>query len=129
MPEAATASAASGSLRCPRPRKCGRAIHSELRERFRIRAVDHQLKLSGRDERVPQRVRADLLGDPGAAGDPADDAGCAVPVHPPPVADQEHRYPAGPHSPPGRAGQDRAEARIPLRRLAAFAVGNHWFGG
>jgi hypothetical protein len=27
-------------------------------------------------------VRADLLGDPGAAGDPADDAGGAVPVQP-----------------------------------------------
>ena len=37
----------------------------------------------GGDERVPQGVRADLLGDPGAAGDPADDPGGAVPVQPP----------------------------------------------
>ena len=35
----------------------------------------------GGDERVPQGVRADVLGDPGAEGDPADDAGggcCAI---------------------------------------------------
>jgi hypothetical protein len=36
----------------------------------------------GGDERVPQRVRPDRLGDPGAAGDPADDAPAAVPVQP-----------------------------------------------
>ncbi len=45
----------------------------------------------GGDERVPQGVRADVLGDPGAAGHPADDAGGAVPVHLPPVADDEER--------------------------------------
>ena len=45
----------------------------------------------GGDERVPQRVRADLLGDPGAAGDPADDPGGAVPVQPPPVRGEEQR--------------------------------------
>jgi hypothetical protein len=45
----------------------------------------------GCDERVPQRMRADVLGDPGAAGDPADDPGCAVPVQPPPVRSDEKR--------------------------------------
>ena len=34
------------------------------------------------DETVPQCVRADVLGDPGAPGDPADDPGGAVPVQP-----------------------------------------------
>jgi hypothetical protein len=47
------------------------------------------------DERVPQRVRADVLGDLGAAGDPADHAGGAVPVQPPPVRSGEQR-PGGP---------------------------------
>jgi hypothetical protein len=32
---------------------------------------------------------ADVLGDPGAAGDPADDAGGAVAVQPPPVRSDE----------------------------------------
>ena len=36
------------------------------------------------DERVPERVRADGLGDPGAAGGFADDPPGAVPVQPPP---------------------------------------------
>ena len=45
----------------------------------------------GGDERVPQRVRADLLGDPGAPGDPADGPGCAVPVQPSPVRGDEQR--------------------------------------
>jgi len=39
----------------------------------------------GGDERVPQRVRAGVPGDPRPAGDPADDPGGAVPVQPPPV--------------------------------------------
>jgi hypothetical protein len=43
----------------------------------------------GGDERVPQRVGADLLGDPGAPGDPADDSGGAVPVQPFPVCGDE----------------------------------------
>jgi len=34
----------------------------------------------GRDERVPKDVRADVLGDPGAAGGPADDPGDAMAV-------------------------------------------------
>jgi hypothetical protein len=41
------------------------------------------------DERVPQRVRPDRLGDPGAAGDPADDPPGAVPVQPPAIDGQE----------------------------------------
>jgi hypothetical protein len=45
----------------------------------------------GGDERVPQGVRADVLGDPGAAGYPADDPGGAVPAGPPPVASAEER--------------------------------------
>ena len=47
--------------------------------------------LCGGDERVPQRVGRDLLGDPGAAGGPADDPPGAVPVQPPPVCGQEQR--------------------------------------
>jgi hypothetical protein len=43
------------------------------------------------DERVSQRVGADVLGDPGAAGDPADDPGGAVPVQPAPVPGEEQR--------------------------------------
>jgi hypothetical protein len=60
----------------------------------------------GGDERVPQRVRADLLGDPGAAGDPADYPGGAVPVEPLAVGGEEQR-PAGPIS---------RNSRAPLRR-------------
>jgi hypothetical protein len=41
----------------------------------------------GGDERVPQGVRADVLGDLGVAGDPADDARGAVPVQPLSVGD------------------------------------------
>ena len=44
----------------------------------------------GRDECVSQRVRGDWLGDPGPAGDPADDPPGAVPVQPPAVPGQEH---------------------------------------
>ena len=40
---------------------------------------------------MPQRVGRDGLGDPGAAGDLADDPPGAVPVQPRPVRGQEHR--------------------------------------
>jgi len=40
---------------------------------------------------VPQGVRPDQLGDPGAAGDPADDPPGAVPVQPPAIGGQEDR--------------------------------------
>ena len=43
------------------------------------------------DERVPQRVRPDGLGDPGAAGDLADDPRGAMPVQPPAIGSQEDR--------------------------------------
>ena len=39
----------------------------------------------GGDERVPQRMRADVLGDPGPAGGAADNPGRAAPVQPPAV--------------------------------------------
>lgn len=45
----------------------------------------------GGDERVPQRVRADVLGDPGAARHPADDPGSPVPVQPPSLVRDEQR--------------------------------------
>ena len=45
----------------------------------------------GGDEGMPQGVRPDRLGDPGAAGDPADDPPGAVPVQPPPARCEEHR--------------------------------------
>jgi hypothetical protein len=43
----------------------------------------------GGDERVPQRVGADMLVDSGATGYPPDDPGGAVPVQPPPVRGEE----------------------------------------
>ena len=42
----------------------------------------------GGDERVSERVRADVLGDPGPARDPADDPPGAVAVQPLPVKAQ-----------------------------------------
>jgi hypothetical protein len=45
----------------------------------------------GGDERMPQRVRPDVLGDPCAAGDAADDPAGAVPVQPPAVRGEEDR--------------------------------------
>jgi hypothetical protein len=45
----------------------------------------------GGDERVPQGVGADLLGDPGASGDPADDADGSVPVGALAVGGEEQR--------------------------------------
>jgi hypothetical protein len=46
---------------------------------------------TGSDERVPQGVRADLLGGLCTAGDPADDRGVAVPVQPLSVCGDEQR--------------------------------------
>jgi hypothetical protein len=56
-------------------------------------------------------VRADRLADAGAAGDPADDPGSAVPVQPPPDSAEEHR-PLGPFADgqvdrPGGARRER----------------------
>jgi len=53
------------------------------------------------DERMPQRVRGDGLGDPGPARDLADDPPGAVPVQPPPVSGQEEG-PVGAPSPLNR---------------------------
>ena len=39
----------------------------------------------GGDKRMPKRVRADVLGDPGPAGNPPGDPGGVVPVQPPPI--------------------------------------------
>jgi hypothetical protein len=44
-----------------------------------------------RDERVSERVRADLLDDPGPWRDPADDPPGAMAVQPPPISGQEDR--------------------------------------
>ena len=60
----------------------------------------------GGDERMPQRVRPDGLGDPGAAGDPADDPPGAVPIQPPPV----------------RARNTGPSVRSPIARSIARAV-------
>ena len=57
----------------------------------------------GGDERVPQRVRRDVLGDPGAAGGRADDPPGAVPVQPPPVRQE--------HGPSVRSPMARSSAR------------------
>jgi len=66
----------------------------------------------GGDEGVPQGVRPDRLGDPGAARDTADDPGGAVPVQPLSVRGEEdrpfHAFADGqvnrPRGPRGRAG-------------------------
>jgi hypothetical protein len=44
-----------------------------------------------RYERVAERVRPDGLADPGAASDPSDDPGCAVPVQSAAIGSQEER--------------------------------------
>jgi hypothetical protein len=43
------------------------------------------------DERMPQRVRGDELGDPGPASRLADDPPDGMPVQPPPVRGREYR--------------------------------------
>jgi hypothetical protein len=45
----------------------------------------------GCDERMPQRVRPDGLGDPDPAGHPADDPPSSVPVQPTAVGGHENR--------------------------------------
>ena len=42
------------------------------------------------NERISERVRADVLGDPGPVCDPADDPPGAMAVQPPPVRGQEN---------------------------------------
>ena len=67
--------------------------------------------LRGGNERVPQRMRRDDLGDPGAAGSRADDPPGTVPVQLPPVCSQEQRpvgaLADGQVDRPGRARRQR----------------------
>ena len=67
--------------------------------------------LGGGDERVPERMRGNGLGDPGAARDLTDDPPRAVPVQAPPVRSQEHRPGGalgdGQVDRPGGAGRER----------------------
>jgi hypothetical protein len=51
--------------------------------------VGTQTVKRSRDECVPQRVRADVLGDPGAPGGPMNDPGGAVAVQPAAIGGQE----------------------------------------
>jgi hypothetical protein len=51
----------------------------------------HPCVEGGSDERVPEGVRAHVLGDPGTAGHPAHYPGGAVPGQPPPVRGGEQR--------------------------------------
>ena len=65
----------------------------------------------GGDECVPERVRADRLGDSGAARDLADDPPGAVPVQAASVSSEENRAVAalagGQVDRPGGAGRER----------------------
>jgi hypothetical protein len=60
---------------------------------------------------VPERARADVVADPGAARDFADDPPGAVPVQPPPVVGEEDgavaAFPGGQVGRPGGAGRER----------------------
>jgi hypothetical protein len=65
----------------------------------------------GGDERVSERVRADLLADAGVARDLADDPSGAVPVQPPPVTGEEDgsvaAFARGQVDRPGSTGRER----------------------
>ena len=65
----------------------------------------------GGDERVPQGVRSDRFGDPGADRDSADDPGGAVPVQSLSVRGEEdrpfHAFANGQVDRPCRAGRER----------------------
>ena len=60
---------------------------------------------------MPERARADVVADPGAARDFADDTPGAVPVQPPPVVGEEDgavaAFPGGQVDRPGGAGRER----------------------
>ena len=79
----------------------------------------------GGDECVPQRVRPDGLGDPGAARDLADDPPGALPVQPPPSAVRKtgpsQRSPGGQVDRPG--GARRQRDRDDLAALAGDGQG------
>jgi len=72
------------------------------------------------DERMPERVRSDRLADVGAAGNPPDDPGRAVPVQPPPIGGQEDR-PLGPFADREVDGSGGARRQRDGDDLAAFA--------
>jgi hypothetical protein len=69
------------------------------------------VETGGGNERVPERVRADVLADTGTARDLADDPPGAVPVQPPPVVGEEDgavaAFPGGQVDRPGGAGRER----------------------
>jgi hypothetical protein len=82
-----------------------------MRGRFLDVAERNSGVKGGGDERVPQRVRADGLGDPGPQGNPADDPRGAVPVQPASARGEEHRAACsladGQVDRPGGAGRER----------------------
>jgi hypothetical protein len=76
-----------------------------------------------RDERVPQSVRPDQLGDPGTTGDPAHNPRRAVAVQPPAVGGQEQRPVAAvAHGQVDRPGGSRREWAWPQRRCFTSPV-------
>ena len=97
----------------------------------------------GGDERVSERVRADLLADAGVAGGLADDPPGAVPVQPPPAAGQEDRavaaFARGQVDRPGGAGRQRdgddfaslagdGQGPVPALQAQVLDVGAGGFG-
>jgi hypothetical protein len=70
------------------------------------------------DERVPERVRPDGLGDPGAPGDSADDLPGAVPVQPTGVRGQEDGSFAALADRPGRTWREGDVTTLPPWPLA-----------
>jgi len=68
----------------------------------------------GGDECVPERVRSDGLGDPGAARGLPEDPPSAVPVQPPPLTGEEEgavaAFAGGQVDRPGGAGRESYSA-------------------
>ena len=89
---------------------------------------------SGGDESMPQRVRADVLADPGAARDLADDPPGAVPVQPPAVTGEENgavaAFAGSQVDRPGGAGRERdgddLAALIRTTGSASGRLGTWW---
>lgn len=75
------------------------------------------IETGGGDERGPQRVRPDRLGDPRAAGHPANNSGGTMPVQPLSVRREEdrpfHAFPGGQVDRPGRAGASGIVTTLP----------------
>jgi hypothetical protein len=96
------------------------------------RLTTAQIGGSGMLSRVPQGVRADLLADPGEAGDPAHDAGGAVPVEPLAIGGEEERpFGALADGQVDGAGGARGERDGDDRRRASFEPrhGKIWQAG